>query len=170
MSCRSHLLVLAFAGLMGCGRYYAPEFPERAEGHGEFGWLDRYGRIRSTPSPSRRGDVYVSSASFGPPMPPSARDRVTEPDRSRAFDPRAARAAFEKADLSSCVAAGATAGFGHARVTLRPEGYVERIVIDAPPGMPPAAVECTGRELGRVRVAPFDGNPITIGTTYLVKN
>jgi hypothetical protein len=102
--------------------------------------------------------------------PPSPRDRVpASKDALPAFDAATARAQLSAADLSSCRDLGAPAGYGHAFVTFSPDGIVTKVVVDEPPGMTPEAVRCVGDQLGAIRVRPFRGSVVTMGTVWRVQ-
>ncbi|MBX3205397.1 MAG: hypothetical protein KF764_10030 [Labilithrix sp.] len=105
---------------------------------------------------------------YGPPpapLPRSPRDLATDAAPAP-FDPHAARSALNAVDLSSCRGMGAPRGYGHARVTLNPDGQVSKVVIDAPSGMPDAAARCVGDRLGAVTMPSFKGSLVTMGTTF----
>jgi hypothetical protein len=96
--------------------------------------------------------------------------RVTEADpRHTPFDSAAALVALHGIDLSSCAARGASPSYGHARVTFDPTGRPSTVRIDSPAGLSDDAVACIGDALGGASAPPFDGAPITVGATYLVK-
>jgi hypothetical protein len=111
-------------------------------------------------------EVNVDSGRSIPHLP--ARVTATEPEHV-AFDSGAALAAIHAIDLAPCAARGAVRGYGHAKVTFADDGRATKVVIDAPQGMPADAVACVGELLGKATVPEFDGAPITVGSTYLVK-
>ncbi len=100
-------------------------------------------------------------------MPPPSRDEVVEV-RTIPFNARQARTGLAGADFQACRTEGAPRGYGHAAVTFGPSGNVTRVVIDRPGGLTPQAVNCLGRELGKVTVSEFTGQSVTVGTTFLV--
>lgn len=103
-----------------------------------------------------------------PPLPPSPRDRA-EPATLPSFDPIAARVALSAVDVGACRDAGVPSGTrGHAFVTVDPDGTSSKVVVDEPSGLPPAGVECVGLGLGAIRVKPFRGSHVTVGTTWRV--
>jgi hypothetical protein len=104
---------------------------------------------------------------YGPyAVTPSPRDAVKE-DGLPSFDPQAARVALNDVDVSPCRAAGAPVGFGHARVSVHPDGQISNVVIDAP-GLSSEATQCISDAFGQATVKPFRGSFVTIGTTYHV--
>lgn len=112
--------------------------------------------------------MVVATAPPPPPLAPSPRDRA-EPATLPSFDPIAARVALSAIDVSACRDAGVPAGTrGHAFVTVDPDGTSSKVVIDEPAGLSPAAVDCVGRALGAVKVKPFRGSHVTVGTTWRV--
>jgi hypothetical protein len=112
--------------------------------------------------PPPRPLVYVP-----PPAPPD-RDRPADPPPP-SFDASAARSALSAVDLGACKAAGAPAGYGHARVTFVETGHVAKVVVDSPAGLSPDAVQCIGNRLGTAEVSPFEGSEIAVGHTWLVR-
>jgi hypothetical protein len=110
--------------------------------------------------------VYVA----GPPvayLPSSPRDAV--PESPASFDSPVARRALEVAPMADCKARGLPAGYGHAKVTFALSGHASNVLIDAPAGLKPEAVACVGETLGAVLVPPFQGAPVTVGTTWFVR-
>jgi hypothetical protein len=87
-----------------------------------------------------------------------------EPERVEQgpFDKRAAREALAKVDVTKC---GATKD-GHAKVTFAIDGTVSKVDVDWPQDLTPATRECVSAELRKARVFAFDGQPITLGTTW----
>lgn len=113
--------------------------------------------------------VYVNGPPGPPPVtPPSPADRI-EPSKTIALDAPSARAALASADVQPCASEGAPAGYGHAKVTFAPAGNITKVIIDSPSGLTPEAVSCLGAALGTAEAPPFDGAPVTVGTTFLVK-
>lgn len=117
--------------------------------------------------------VYVNNSpgyypAPGPPPPPSRNDRMPVDDPLPTFDPSAARSALTAVELSKCSDSGAPRAYGHAIVTINPSGDISKVVVDEPGGMPAAAVQCIGDEIGKVRVTPFRGSLVTMGTTWYV--
>ena len=78
------------------------------------------------------------------------------------FDKRAAREALAKVDVTKC---GASTD-GHAKVTFAPDGATSKVDVDWPTDLAPAIRECVRGELAKARVLAFDGQPITLGTTW----
>jgi hypothetical protein len=106
--------------------------------------------------------VYV------PPPPPPAREAPEGPAGPK-FDAPAARSALDAVDLAECRAQGAPRGYGHARVTFAEGGNVTKVIVDSPAGLPAEAVSCVGQRLATASVPPFDGVPVTVGKTWLVR-
>jgi len=121
--------------------------------------------------------VYVNNVyyNYGPPPPPplprSSRDAVpTNEGELPAFDPQAARGALNQVDVTGCVPAStASKGFGHAKVTINPDGRVSKVVVDEPAGLSPDAARCIGDRFGAVTVAPFRGNLVTMGASFVAR-
>jgi hypothetical protein len=100
--------------------------------------------------------------------PPSPRDTApAEP--SVGVDAAAARGALGQADVAGCKARGLPGGYGHAKVTFGPDGHAIKVLIDAPANLGPDTVACVGDKLGAVAVPPFDGAPVTVGTTWYAR-
>jgi hypothetical protein len=78
------------------------------------------------------------------------------------FDKRAARDALTRVDVSKC---GATED-GHAKVTFESDGTVSKVDVDWPSDLSPATRECVRAEMTKARVFAFDGQPITLGTSW----
>jgi hypothetical protein len=105
---------------------------------------------------------------FAPPLPPTP-PNVTPPDPVRvAFDKAGTERTLHDLDFRACAARGAPHGYGHARVTFDPRGAVTHVLIDAPSGLSQDAVDCVGEHFTIVGTAPFDGGPVSIGTTFYV--
>jgi hypothetical protein len=125
-------------------------------------------RANREPEDPERPYRFYSNGYFNPPATPrSPKDLVTENDGLPPFDLHAARVALGEVDLAGCGEAGVH-GFGHARVTITPTGRVAKVVIDEPPGMAPAEVDCIGQRIGAAPLSSFRGSPVTMGTTVYV--
>jgi hypothetical protein len=98
---------------------------------------------------------------------------VTSPPTQRVpFDTTAARSALESADVSSCTSHGAPAGYVHTRATFGSDGHVTAVTVDASAGAAPLmddATACIAEKLRSVTAPPFDGAPITVGASVLVR-
>lgn len=112
--------------------------------------------------------TYTYDTTPTPPTPRSARDAVPEDAASPLFDAHAARAALNAVDVSSCRSAGAPAGYGHARVTVNPDGVVSKVVVDEPRGLSAAAAKCLGDRIGAATVPPYRGSLVTMGTSFRI--
>lgn len=161
--------LLAAAGAVGCGQYYEIGQPDAHRG---FAMISTHGIVVTGPPPPRAEPVFVRTILIvdgaGPGAAPPARREAPRDERAF-FDPIAARRALDDAaDLSACRTAGAPSRYGHARVTLNPDGRVSKVVIDAPAGLPPETTACIGERLGKTRVAPFRGGLVTVGTSFFV--
>jgi hypothetical protein len=125
-------------------------------------------RSSREPEDAERPYRFYSNGYFNPPATPrSPKDLLTEKEGPPPFDLHAARAALGEVDLAGCGEAGVH-GFGHARITIMPNGRIAKVVIDEPPGMSAAEVSCIGQRLGAATLPPFHGSPVTMGTTYRV--
>jgi hypothetical protein len=114
--------------------------------------------------------VYVTTgpAEVYVPPPPSSRDsRLADPPPR--VDAPAARQALAQAPVASCKERGLPAGYGHAKVTFGPDGHATKVLIDSPPNLSAEAVACVGEKLGAVGVAPFEGAPVVVGTTWYMR-
>lgn len=127
---------------------------------------------RSSPEPEPEPvpvyRTYTYDAPTPTPTPRSARDAVPEDAASPLFDAHAARAALNAVDVSSCRSAGAPAGYGHARVTVNPDGVVSKVVVDEPRGLSAAAAKCLGDRIGAATVPPYRGSLVTMGTSFRI--
>jgi hypothetical protein len=111
--------------------------------------------------------VYVTVPATEPTyLPP--RDTV-ETDPPVKADIGVFRSALGDAPVASCKERGLSPGYGHAKVTFGPDGHPTKVAIDAPPNLGPEAVGCVGEKLGAVVVPPFDGAPVSVGTTWYVR-
>ena len=101
-----------------------------------------------------------------PPLVPKASSRDQVPTgRTRAFDAVRARSALGAVSFAQC--GPSTMGApGHAKVSFSPHGYVVRVEIEKPAGLPPETVACIGNVLAKVTVPPFDGAAVVAGTTF----
>ena len=119
-------------------------------------WVDQHGNVRHgtviAQPPQEEKVLHVSTAYAYTP----------EKVEQGPFDKRAARDAFAKVDVTRC---GATHD-GHAKVTFANDGTVSKVDVDWPHDLTPAARECVRAELAKVRVFAFDGQPITLGTSW----
>jgi hypothetical protein len=154
-------IVLATCTFLGCVRPYTASYV--CNGYGS-----RYNPV--VECRVRESEVQYWIGPSGTAMPRSPRDLTPTREPAPTLDPRVLRAAVERVDLSPCRAEGVPDGFGHARLTLRPDGSVSKVHIDAPSGMTREAALCLGTELGAARVPPFSGSSITVGTTFLVRD
>lgn len=105
--------------------------------------------------------VVTQPARVAPPPP--------QPPPAVPFDPTAARESLENVDLGACRAAGAPLGYGHARVTFRPDGTVSHVAIDSPAGLSDPAVRCIGAALGTATAPVFDGAPAAVPVPFYVR-
>lgn len=110
--------------------------------------------------------IYYVNAQPVPALPASTRDRVPVDDTLPSFDPIGARSALAATDVASCKSPGTAEGYGHATVTFNPDGVISKVVIDEPSGMSPEAVRCVGDRLGTVKLSPFRGSLVTVGTVF----
>ena len=92
---------------------------------------------------------------------------ITTRDDGIAIPVGALRAAVASVDLTSC--SPAPRGYGHARVTLEPDGHVSKVVIDGPTNLPPSTVRCIADALSHAHVDAFGGRATTVGTTWFVR-
>jgi hypothetical protein len=91
-----------------------------------------------------------------------------EPKKGPPFDPRAARGALWQVDVAHCKAQGVPPGRGHAYVTFAPAGGVSKVTVDLPWDLPAAGSKCIADALSKVIVTEFNGNPATIGASWVV--
>jgi hypothetical protein len=103
----------------------------------------------------------VVTEPYVPPPPPPA------PPPS--FDAPAARSSLDAVELDSCRAQGAPHGYGHARVTFAAAGNVTKVVVDSPAGLSTEAVSCIGSHLATASIPAYEGAPVTVGKTWLVR-
>ena len=89
-------------------------------------------------------------------------------DTRPTFDGAATRNALAEVDLSTCKEVGLERGYGHARVTVNPDGVISKVVIEEPQKISRAAAKCIGNELAKAKVPEFRGSLVTIGTTFFV--
>ena len=94
---------------------------------------------------------------------------VTPADRPHTpFDAPAARQAIAAADVSSCIAQGAPAGYVHARVTFGGDGRVSAVGFDGAE-MSAEATACLDDRLKGAAAPAFDGGPVTVGASVLLR-
>lgn len=158
------LLLVLFA--TGCGRggfgaaMFATGLIIGAASHSHHHHHPRPVVVVAAPEPSPTPAVIVVREASPRDTPP--------PPRGPSFDTGAARNALKSADLAPCRAEGAPRTHGHAKVTFRPDGTIEKVTIDQPSGLSVPAVSCIGRELGRARVPAFEGTNVDVGTSFFV--
>lgn len=168
------LTMALFASLFlgGCGHYWEFGYSEdRTFGRGELGHIGRRGQI-VTFGPPAQNVVYVYGGSAGASsevVQPPPRDRSPRAEELRGFDPIAARMALSAVDVSSCPPSTSSERYGHARVTMSPDGRITKVTIDHPEGLAAEAIECIGERLGGVRVEPFRGSYVTVATTFRLR-
>lgn len=124
------------------------------------------------PEPVYVNNVYYNYGPPPPPLPRSPRDAVpTSEGELPAFDPQAARAALNQVDVTGCdvPTSAVSKGFGHAKVTINPDGRVSKVVVDEPAGLSAEAARCIGDRFGAVTVAPFRGNLVTMGASFVAR-
>lgn len=129
--------------------------------------------VAASERPYREPEVVVEQRVYyvttGPAVvsPPSPRDRVPAGgDDLPGFDPASVRATLGAVDVTSCRSKGAAPAYGHATVTVNPDGVISKVIIDEPGGLPADAVQCIGDRLGAVTTAPFRGSRVTVGTVF----
>lgn len=110
--------------------------------------------VYSSPPP-----VIVAAPAPAAPAPPRADDLPP-------LDPSATRAAFADVDLSGC---NAPRVYGHAKISLNPDGRVSRVVVEDPSDLDPRVAQCIGKKIGQVTVPPFRGGMVVLGTTFRVQ-
>lgn len=120
---------------------------------------------RGPERPPPRTAVYVYQAPprtvvAPPPAPPPPRADEPPP-----LDPAATRAAFADVDVSEC---NAPRVYGHAKISLNPDGRISRVVVEDPADLEPLVAQCIGRKIGQVTVPPFRGGMVVLGTTFRV--
>lgn len=81
------------------------------------------------------------------------------------FDATATRVALGEVDVTPC---GGPAGYGHAQVTMNPDGHISRVLIEDPEDLDPRTAQCIGRKLGQITVPPFRGSMVVVGTSFLM--
>jgi hypothetical protein len=81
------------------------------------------------------------------------------------FDGAAAARAVAAVSLGECKKSGA-AGSGHLTLTFATNGTCDSAAIDKGPLMGTAAGDCVAAQYRKVRVAPFSGNPVKVGTNF----
>ena len=101
-----------------------------------------------------------------PHMPASAADRRVE-HRAR-FDLGGVYGALAHVELAPCKAMGLTPGYGRVTLAFEHDGAPVGVGVDLPAGSAPAAETCVQRAFGAVRVAPFDGAPVSVRRAFFV--
>ena len=114
--------------------------------------------------PPPRTAVYVYNS---PPPPPVVYVPAPAPppraDDLPPLDPAATRAAFGEVDLAGC---NAPTVYGHAKITLNPDGHVSRVVVEDPADLDPAVAQCIGKKIGAVTTPQFRGGMVMLGITF----
>ena len=116
------------------------------------------------PPPEPR--YYGSSTSYvqaAPAQPVYGPVQPRPDDELPAFNAAGTRAALAAIDVTPC---GGPPGYGHARVTMNPDGVISRVVVEDPAQLEPQVAECVGRLLGRATVDPFRGSMVVVGTSF----
>ena len=89
------------------------------------------------------------------------------------FDRSAADDAIDNVNLKPCKTPDGPVGFGHITIVFAPNGTVSSAVVDVAqfahsfPGTPVG--NCVAGKYRNAHVAPFSGNPVTIGKTFFVE-
>ncbi len=170
------LMVFLLLGSTGCGRHglavlggviVGAAIVDAASSHHHYGHYEHYEHETTYVYVNNGSTAYVNSPGAAA-LPRSTRDDPPDGTGLPAFDPTAARSALAAVELSKCSAVGAPRSYGHAIVTINPSGDISKVVVDEPGGMSAMAVGCIGDEIGKVRVAPFRGSLVNMGTTWYV--
>jgi hypothetical protein len=182
LSARSLLVAAGLSVLVGCGGSYGHHQYVGYHHHHHRGGSDGVAAVVGTillidaiahlasdpPPPPPPTAVYVYSAP--PPVivaaPPPTAPKPAAADELPPLDPTATRAAFAEADLSGCHAPPV---YGHAKITLNPDGHVSRVVVEDPSDLDPSVAQCIGKHIGAVSVPPFRGGLVILGTTFKVQ-
>lgn len=99
-------------------------------------------------------------------------------DSKRAKEPNrgAITAALRAVDVGGCLAEGDPAGRGHLRVRLEPDGTTSGVVVDRDTSEPgvldyanTSTGHCVAERFAKVRVPPFEGEPIWVGRVFTVR-
>lgn len=119
-------------------------------------WVDQHGNVRHgtviAPPPDDEQILHVTTAYAYQP----------EKVEQGPFDKRAAREALAKVDVTKC---GAPRD-GHAKVTFAVDGSIAKVDVDWPNDLTPGARACVETEFAKTRVLGFDGQPVTLGTSW----
>lgn len=115
------------------------------------------------PPPSTAVYVYSAPPSVVIATPAPAAPPPPRADDLPPLDPTATRAAFESVDLSACHA---PTVYGHAKISLNPDGHISRVVVEDPPDLDPQVAQCIGREIGSVTTPKFRGGMVMLGITF----
>lgn len=179
LAMRSLLVAAALATLVGC----APSYGR----HYHYGHHHHHSHRVSTGGALAVGLIAgVAIASLAhepePPPPPTAVYVYSSPppvivaapahrvDPAPAdlppLDPTATRNAFADVDFAGC---NAPKIYGHAKITLNPDGRVSRVVVEDPADLDPGVAQCIGQRIGKVSVPPFRGGMVVLGTTFRVQ-
>lgn len=174
---KSGIVAIGLAALVGCGPSYGHHVSYHHHHHGSGAGfaavvgtillVDAIAHVAAAEPPPPSTAVYVYSApppvivaaAPPPPSPPRADDLPP-------LDPAATRAAFAEADFSGC---NAPPVYGHAKISLNPDGHVSRVVVEDPSDLDPAVAQCIGKRIGHIRVAPFRGGMVVLGTTFRIQ-
>jgi DNA-directed RNA polymerase specialized sigma24 family protein len=113
------------------------------------------------PAPTTASSSAPAPKMVAPPKPVAPPVPLTS--RSTAFDRVAAAAALAKVKTDSCAM---PAPYGHASVTFAPDGTVALAIVDSGPLMGTAAGSCVVQLYLNVRIAPFEGAPVSVGKTF----
>ena len=87
----------------------------------------------------------------------------------RPFDRGAAAAALARVNLQPCARPNGPTGVGHVTVVFSPAGLVTSAVVDGGPFPVTAVGACIGARFRGVRIAAFDGGPVTAGRTFTLR-
>ncbi|MBK6459556.1 MAG: FecR domain-containing protein [Myxococcales bacterium] len=88
----------------------------------------------------------------------------------RPFDRASASAALSRVNLQSCARPNGPTGVGHVTVVFSPAGFVSSAVVDGGPFPVTAIGACISARFRGIRVAPFDGVPVSIGKTFTLRS
>jgi hypothetical protein len=91
------------------------------------------------------------------------------PENTRPFDRGDAYGAMANVDLDACKADGLVTGYGRVVLGFRGNGAPASVSVEMPQGSTTGARSCVESAFGKVRVAPFDGDAVTVQRSFFVK-
>jgi len=84
----------------------------------------------------------------------------------KGLDRKAVADAFESVNLATCKKPKGPTGEGHVLVTFSNSGKAKSATVDSPPFASTKVGKCIEKAYAKLQVAPFQGDPVTLGKKF----